>query len=117
MVKIKSARIQKFRLRRCNAPVGIIPEFTISLDCYGVNTGKQQFVLFGNQPLGEIDMLVNILNLFDIDYTYELASQYANVAFLGETPIGISNSDKRDWIIFFNNEYKKISNTQLLDAF
>ncbi len=117
-IEIKSATVQKFRLRRSDSVYGILPEITISMDRFGLG-GKyaKTLELFGVHTCN-IDFLVDFLRMFDVYYPHELAGRFVNVVFINGKPLGICpfDNDEEEWIwmICTKKGYKKIPHNRLL---
>lgn len=114
-IEIKSARIQKFRLRRSDDVYGILPEITVCLDRFGIG-GKyaKTFELFGEHTCN-INFLVYLLTLFDAYYPHELAGRSVNIVFLDGLPVGICplDSNWEEWIICTKEGYQKVAHSKL----
>ncbi len=111
-IEIKSAKIQKFRLRRSDSVYGILPEITFCIDRCGVAKHAQQFELFGVHTCTN-DFLVDILSMFYVYYPHELAGHSANIIFLDGKAVGIS-PDGDDWVICTKDGYQRVSCNRLL---
>lgn len=114
-IEIKSATIQKFRLRRSDSVYGILPEITVCLDRFGLG-GKyaKTLELFGVHTCS-IDFLVDLLRIFDAYYPHELAGHSAHIVFFDGKPIGICplDSDWKEWIICTKKGYQKVAHKRL----
>ncbi len=110
-IEIRSAIIQKFRLRRSDSVYGILPEITVCLDWSGLG-GKyaKTLELFGVHTCS-IKFLVDFLRMFDAYYPHELAGHPVNVVFLDGKPIGICplDTDWQEWMICTEKGYQKVA--------
>lgn len=117
-IEIKSAKIQKFRLRRSDSVYGILPEITFCLDRSSVTSKlTQSSELFGIHTCG-MDFLVDILRMFDAYYPHELAGRSANIVFLDKKPIGICplDSDWDEWMVCTKDGYRKLGCYDIFEA-
>lgn len=119
-IEMRSARIQKFRLRRSDSVYGILPEITFCLDRSGVATKPTQSLeLFGVHTC-EMDFLVDILRMFNAYYPHELAGRSAYIVFLDKKPVGIcpldSDCDRHEWMVCTKDGYRKLDRSDLFEA-